>query len=648
MTGQISTSTSGAEKTVRKFIFKQPIQQLRRGKACLCCRLHKIKCDAVKPVCGPCVRAPKEDECSYTDHPTRTKILEQSVARLQARVRELEGSGSSNSNSSSEGELVEPVDISQTMAVPPYPSNFGSSDSLFIPSTEGSQDLFSAGFDAISLEILPEPSSSVIETLLDTFLPNSTHFGFFLHLERFRASALLPLPFGDPGRPAPALLSVTYLWGIHLSQDALYKSYESIFLQRALNNISTEADYSRIIHTIQAQVLIAVYFFRTNRFLEADIHINSAISLCLSSGLHKLRSCRPFTPTVLGVFGGREAYLTAPQDLIEEGERISAFWTVFSIHRNLGVALGMASGSFGILEDPDTQIDTPWPMGMEDYERGSYIPDITGFRTIEGFLRMENIETYSNTPSYFKGVVLLQKAFCLCRRFRAGLASSELDSFTANCNTLERSISQFQATLPPIDDGSSNNTGSDGSPSQSSSFNAEQHERLAMTYALTVCAYLKIQTIFFHCGSLQARTRALSVAHSIIQLVRDNLNPGSVYLNPILGTICLVACQTFADDLERLRSKGQGEALGLGLQGLMSVSVAQEQDKIGLETTIQAALSEGFKTMSLLSVKCPLAGMEALTGVSEYQFKKFQEVYKYTGAHEYCHPGQYSATVPNL
>ena len=74
---------------------------------------------------------------------------------------------------------------------------------------------------------------------------------------------------------------------------------------------------------------------------------------------------------MLGVFGGREAYLGPPRDSVEEGERIGAFWMVFSVQRCLTVALGTSSASFGALEDPDIQIDTPWPLEIEEYDRVS-------------------------------------------------------------------------------------------------------------------------------------------------------------------------------------------------------------------------------------------------------------------------------------
>ncbi|KAK7019632.1 hypothetical protein R3P38DRAFT_2975538 [Favolaschia claudopus] len=34
---------------------------LKRGKACLNCRHLKIRCDGVHPICGPCIRIPKDD-----------------------------------------------------------------------------------------------------------------------------------------------------------------------------------------------------------------------------------------------------------------------------------------------------------------------------------------------------------------------------------------------------------------------------------------------------------------------------------------------------------------------------------------------------------------------------------------------------------
>ncbi|KIK62035.1 hypothetical protein GYMLUDRAFT_260551 [Collybiopsis luxurians FD-317 M1] len=65
---------------------------LKRGKACLTCRFLKIRCDGVRPVCGPCQRTPKDDPCEYADGPgrSRLRVLEETVSRLEARLREYE------------------------------------------------------------------------------------------------------------------------------------------------------------------------------------------------------------------------------------------------------------------------------------------------------------------------------------------------------------------------------------------------------------------------------------------------------------------------------------------------------------------------------------------------------------------------------
>lgn len=46
----------------------------------------------MKPICGPCIKHPKDDECEYSDGPgrSRTKQLEDTVSRLEARLHELE------------------------------------------------------------------------------------------------------------------------------------------------------------------------------------------------------------------------------------------------------------------------------------------------------------------------------------------------------------------------------------------------------------------------------------------------------------------------------------------------------------------------------------------------------------------------------
>jgi hypothetical protein len=183
--------------------------------------------------------------------------------------------------------------------------------------------------------------------------------------------ALLPAPLGDPSRPSPALMNAVYLWGIHLSQSSELLMYENLFLRRSLRQLSLEVSSApdfNFMHTIQAQVLLAVYSFRTNAFFEAEYHTNAAVSLAIGYDLHKIRSSRYLSSTLLGLREGTELYTHPAHDSTDEGERINGFWTVYCLQRKLSMALRSSSEkSFGSVSNPDQEIDTPWPLDIETY-----------------------------------------------------------------------------------------------------------------------------------------------------------------------------------------------------------------------------------------------------------------------------------------
>ena len=86
--------------------------------------------------------------------------------------------------------------------------------------------------------------------------------------------------------------------------------------------------------------------------------------------------------------------------------------------------------------------------------QGNYTSERNGFQTIASFIRGEGSDTYSNMPAYFKGVVLLQKAFCLCRRFRAGeylMPFSHLMHHTQRTLALENRTSILRTRLLHIE-----------------------------------------------------------------------------------------------------------------------------------------------------------------------------------------------------
>lgn len=79
-----------------------------RGNACLACRRRKMvsitfslflpqphctqRCDGARPVCTQCLTRNRADDCEYTtgQGPTRSQLLEENIALLETRIRELE------------------------------------------------------------------------------------------------------------------------------------------------------------------------------------------------------------------------------------------------------------------------------------------------------------------------------------------------------------------------------------------------------------------------------------------------------------------------------------------------------------------------------------------------------------------------------
>lgn len=201
---------------------------------------------------------------------------------------------------------------------------------------------------------------------LQAFVPHARSFGFFLNIDRFVSTTTLPLSLGDYSRPCPSLVCVIYLIGLHLSGAG--EDEESTYLSRSLLHVSTILSSShplRLIHGTQAEILLSTYFFRKGRILEGKYHLSAAVSLATCAGLHKLRS-GSFTPNLMGIGGPS---LPEPTDMVDEGERINAFWTAFTLCNCWGVGVGGFSSM--MFESYGSRIDTPWPLDMEDYEQAS-------------------------------------------------------------------------------------------------------------------------------------------------------------------------------------------------------------------------------------------------------------------------------------
>lgn len=117
-------------------------------------------------------------------------------------------------------------------------------------------------------------------------------------------------------------------------------------------------------YALQAELLLAYYFFASGKFLQGKYHVTAAISLEISSGLNKVRSNQ------LGTTGGAVSVIPPPGDSTEEGERIRACWTGVILDKCWAVALVSSPNLVA-----GAQIDTPWPLEIEDYENVCILSD---------------------------------------------------------------------------------------------------------------------------------------------------------------------------------------------------------------------------------------------------------------------------------
>ena len=172
---------------------------------------------------------------------------------------------------------------------------------------------------------------------------------------------------GEVNYLPPVILYAVHLVGLVTCQDPQLKDREAQILALLIQSLSTAVSHvhsSQLLYILQAEVLISNYFFHHDRRLEGEYHITAAVSIILSSNLHQLRG-----------WGGTGTPSTAAEappvppaaDSVEQGERINAFWAVFSLDRCWSVALGSQS-ALARTDLIGSQIRTPWPLDMADYE----------------------------------------------------------------------------------------------------------------------------------------------------------------------------------------------------------------------------------------------------------------------------------------
>ncbi|KAJ7899064.1 hypothetical protein B0H13DRAFT_800211 [Mycena leptocephala] len=325
-----------------------PVAQrtLERGGACIFCRKRKVKCDGGRPACGRCSGVGRAQDCQYVQRSrgqTESEHLEASIARLERKIRQLGGTLPTSPEVLVHEPHLEGLSLGSSF------SSWNSRNRDRPPQAPYIQVTLSENWWQT-----PVPPQNVTKMLVDCFARHASQFGFFLNGPRIMRSVFSP----DPQRPiSSSLLNSILLFGIHLSGFPAMQAREAVFLERAVRSVAPVRPH-QVTQNIQAEVLLAQYFLREGRFLEAMHRINTAASLAIGCGLHRLS----------GPHSERETYaLPSTRDAVEQGERVNAFWTIMALHKIFSIIMRWPSSVSDIL---DEQIDLPWPLEMEVYESG--------------------------------------------------------------------------------------------------------------------------------------------------------------------------------------------------------------------------------------------------------------------------------------
>ncbi|KAJ4483306.1 hypothetical protein J3R30DRAFT_1760982 [Lentinula aciculospora] len=500
-------------------------KHLAKGRACIDCRRRKVKCGGEIPACKRCVRGGYGLDCQYVDERGKTgvQLLEASITKFEARLAEL-----------------------QSLATQKQPVL-----EIYVPGRGGlCQNVSDLYFRLVPPRHAMRPATSlpagwweqsrmpleVTNLLMDHFAPYAFQLGFFMHGPRlchiiFRQSNFPP--------PSPNLLNVIYLWGIHLSGDDRLLAYESLFLNRAVQFDLSAQQPQHVVHNIQADILLAAFFLRFGKHSSAIHRLNSAVSLCISYGLHRQASNQ----------SAFALHLPPPRDSIDRGERLDAFWTTFLLCKALDV---QEHASFRILATMDEFIDTPFPLEMSFYEGGSVPSNPNGVLTLKSFLKSPGAD-----PS--NGILALTaKAAALFERAKYYSAQWQLVQHPEE-RKFEMDLLYFTKAVPPL----------------------SQFVGPYTKYTwITVMTLLQVAIIHLH-GSRKyhdSNQKCLDAAQTAANLIASFDDQKTVqHIHPIMAPLWFTVCETLIDGILESHIKdfmvGTNEHL---IQSLTTVVQAME------------------------------------------------------------------------
>ncbi|KAG7091822.1 hypothetical protein E1B28_008226 [Marasmius oreades] len=494
-------------------------------------------------------------------------MLEDNISRLEQRIRELESA----------------EDPSAIRLHNPYSrTGYRSTPS---PSQGNQREFYENQSITALTNFNQEPPVDLRQVYLTWFFSYyGSVFGMFLNESLLLKGACSALPLGHPSRPSPALLHTIYYIISHLrdtsphvhpSQNPPHVTLSQVLQQ--VSNMLSSSHPKRLIHTIQAEVLLSNYFFLTKRILEGKYHLNTAISLAAGAGLHLIRS-----PSSHRQLLSTSAIPTCAS-YVEEGERINAFWVVYCMS-NLWDTVCSNSVAFDVVFDSGREgrrIDTPWPRDMLDYEQDGIPTGLTNHSTVKNFLASSStncdVQGTSGITLYSKATILFARATSLANSSPNNMSSSDRQTFLADFNHTDRLIDSFASGLPSIP--------SERSPSTI--------HLAVLTHTLTYAAAIQLHSVFSGTdGRSSSKSLALAgVAVGLLPLFIDALrqSPDVARLptvDPAFGLLWGIVGNVLVKEVRRVRARS-----------ISTASVGKENGLLDMLHTLVATM-EGLKSHS--------------------------------------------------
>uniref|UniRef100_D8QBP2 Zn(2)-C6 fungal-type domain-containing protein n=1 Tax=Schizophyllum commune (strain H4-8 / FGSC 9210) TaxID=578458 RepID=D8QBP2_SCHCM len=504
----------------------QAHNSLQRGKACLRCRKRKMRCDGIKPACQQCVRAKKADCCEYDDGKgkTRTQLLRENIARLEARIRELEDPDSvpahppsiqlqqRKTSGSSPSSLGSPLGTPISATHSPFPSESSSppkTGSWTSLPTVGSPDpAFDIFFDDHAAF---EVSGELAQALLDIFTPHRHQCGLELDIGRLRESLTAPID----ERRHEVLYNAIFLWACFVSRPDPLCQNEEHYLNLALDALPLATQDERyVVDVIQASCLLATYFMCNGRIVESTYHAGAAAAMAMH-------------------YAGMGLHL--PKDISKEGERILTFWQVYNLDHCWSIVFRRPS----LLPDgpdPTTTIHCPWPQDVSEYEMG-HANISTGFQTVQTFLQNSSTGGFSVQALRAKASAMFHRADQISRSWDPRMKPTQ--ALQNDVQVLELVIVQYVEALIPV--------------SQLDA--ALPEDRLVLLCAHTLAHASMIQLFRrFAVDDGLSYEKCLRAARACINIIGHLSDADYEFLDPIMGPCWATAADIFIQQLDDFES----------------------------------------------------------------------------------------------